>query len=135
MRSWIFPTSIDRFRIHDWLACHDKVDFRQPKSIKEGDIVYLYCTMPEGRVVYQMLVGQINISNDDTIDDTAYALKPEILYANQEESSYCRLKLLKHVVSDKLTLRNFRSLGCNSCFQNAQKVPDNLLPFIEECFK
>ena len=137
MKSWIFPTNIKKFRIHDFLSSYNLIDFKQTRSAKVqvGDIVYLYCTLPEGRIVYKMKIEKINLSYSETIDDAEYTLVSTLTSDSQKDCSFCRLRLIKSVDTDLLSLNNLRINGLKSCLQSQQGVKPCLLPYIEKCFE
>ena len=46
MEHWIFISSTKRFRMNDWLAANDFVEFKQTNKLNVNDIVFLYTTAP-----------------------------------------------------------------------------------------
>ena len=53
MTHWIFISSVKRFRMNDWLAKNDVVEYYQHNKVSVNDIVFLYTTAPIRRIVYR----------------------------------------------------------------------------------
>ena len=66
MKHWIFISSPKQFRMHDWLATNEYVEYIQRNKVQVNDIVYLYTTAPVQRIEYKMIVDRIN--NLDTLE-------------------------------------------------------------------
>ena len=77
MTYWIFISSTKQFRMHDWLASNEYVEYVQRNKVQVNDIVYLYTTAPVQRIEYKMVVDRINVPLDEIIDDSAYG-KPAL---------------------------------------------------------
>ena len=54
---WIVSSNSNKFRLDDLLRNNNVVDWKQGQyKFKTGDIVYIYSTLPKGRITYEMEV-------------------------------------------------------------------------------
>ena len=134
MQHWIFISSVKAFRMDDWLAINDFVEFFQRNKVYVNDIVYLYTTSPVCKIEYKMIVEKINIPLDKTIDDSAYSLRKE-QKKYDKDAKFLRLKLLKKVDNPNLHLHNLQAQGMTSLMKGNFKVSGELLDYIEEQFR
>ena len=136
MKHWIFISSPKQFRMHDWLAANEYVEYVQRNKIEVNDIVYLYTTAPVQRIEYKMIVDRINVPYDETIDDSAYSLRKEPTEVRFDmDTLFVRLKLIKKVETPLLHLNFLREYGLRSSMQSALTVSGDLLDYIETKFQ
>lgn len=135
MKHWIFISSPKQFRMHDWLATNEYVEYIQRNKVQVNDIVYLYTTAPVQRIEYKMIVDRINVPYDETIDDSAYSLREEPTEVRFDmDTLFVRLKLIKKVDTPLLHLNFLRGYGLRSSMQSALTVSGELLEYIETKF-
>lgn len=135
MKHWIFISSPKQFRMHDWLATNEYVEYIQRNKVQVNDIVYLYTTAPVQRIEYKMIVDRINVPYDETIDDSAYSLREEPTEVRFDmDTLFVRLKLIKKVETPLLHLNFLREYGLRSSMQSALTVSGELLEYIETKF-
>lgn len=134
MVHWIFISSVNRFRMSDWLKVNECVDFVQRNNVQVGDIVYLYITAPIKRIEYKMIVEKINIPYDEMIDDSEYSLITTNERQVGKTKMYLRLRLLKQVSTSNLHLDNLRMYGLESSMQAPFRINGELLDYIESQF-
>lgn len=135
MKHWIFISSPKQFRMHDWLATNEYVEYIQRNKVQVNDIVYLYTTAPVQRIEYKMIVDRVNVPYDETIDDSAYSLREEPTEVRFDmDTLFVRLKLIKKVENPLLHLNFLRGYGLRSSMQSALTVSGELLEYIETKF-
>lgn len=135
MKHWIFISSPKQFRMHDWLATNEYVEYVQRNKVQVNDIVYLYTTAPVQRIEYKMIVDRINVPYDEMIDDSAYSLREEPTEVRFDmDTLFVRLKLIKKVENPLLHLNFLRGYGLRSSMQSALTVSGELLEYIETKF-
>lgn len=136
MKHWIFISSPKQFRMHDWLATNEYVEYVQRNKVQVNDIVYLYTTAPVQRIEYKMIVDRINVPYDEMIDDSAYSLRDEPTEVRFDmDTLFVRLKLIKKVETPLLHLNFLREYGLRSSMQSALTVSGDLLDYIETKFQ
>ena len=136
MKHWIFISSPKQFRMHDWLATNEYVEYIQRNKVQVNDIVYLYTTAPVQRIEYKMIVDRINVPYDETIDDSAYSLREEPAEVRFDmDTLFVRLKLIKKVETPLLHLNFLHEYGLRSSMQSALTVSGDLLDYIETKFQ
>ena len=133
MEHWIFISSEKRFRMGDWLAKNDYVEFKQINHLSVNDIVYLYTTAPIQRIEYKMIVDKVDIPFKDSIDDSAYSLRKSSPHSADEK--FIRLKLIKKTDAQELHLSKLRLYGENTSMQGNHRVEGDLLEYIDSFFK
>ena len=70
MTHWIFPYNKSKFKLDEILSERNVVEGGQRKyKLQPGDVVYLYCSAPEKRITYKMLVTETDIPEDRILDD------------------------------------------------------------------
>ncbi len=134
MEHWIFISSTKRFRMHDWLAKNDVVEYLQLNHLSVNDIVYLYTTAPIKRIEYKMRVERTDIPFKDSIDDSAYSLLTEPYHFSPDDK-FIRLKLIKKVDTPELHLSKLRYYGENTSMQGNHRIEGDLLEYIDSFFK
>lgn len=134
MQHWIFISSTQIFRMNEWLAQHDFVEYYQRNKVCVNDIVYLYTTAPICRIEYKMIVEKINIPLNQIVDDSAYSVRKKTVKYNSD-AKFFRLKLLKKTNNPNLHLDCLRNYGLKSSMQSNLKVSGELLEYIEEQFR
>lgn len=107
------------------------IDWRQRAKYQVGDIVYIYCTKPIKKVMYKTIVEIASMSNEDIVDDTEYwYIKEE--HDKALKGKYARLRLIKQVDSDQLSLPCLMKQGLKAAPQGPVKITDNLVKYIDK---
>ena len=134
MEHWIFISSTKRFRMSDWLAENDFVEFKQTNKLNVNDIVYLYTTAPIQRIEFKMIVERIDIPLEEAVDDSAYSLskKPTVHLPHEK---FIRLKLIKKTDAPQLHLSMLRNYGENTSMQGNHRIEGDLLEYVDSFFK
>ena len=132
MQHWIFISSTKQFRMHDWLAENDVVEYEQRNRICVNDIVYLYTTAPVQRIEYKMVVEKIDIPWEEAIDDSKFSL---LNPPGQPVPKCVRLRLLEKVNTPLLHLNELRKYGLKSSIQSHLKISGELLDYIDSFFE
>lgn len=131
---WIVSSNSNMFRLGDLLRKKNVVDWKQGRyKFKTGDIVYIYSTLPEGRITYEMEIIKDNIPFDEAINQYEYWIDREEYQKGIVQNNYCRLKKLKTVDSEALFLHDLLKNGLNQAPQGAIKPSKKLLSYIKSC--
>ena len=134
MKYWIVPANISRFRLHDYLNDYDEIEWKQGNYRYEvGDIVFIYCSLPEQRIRYMLRVERINVPKEEWIDDSMYSINHE---ATVEDAGHkiCRFLLLKESHSAKLSLASLQANGLKSIPQSPRSLTGDVLEYILSVF-
>ena len=134
MKHWIFIASTKTFRMDDWLAENDFVEYYQRNKVREGDIVYLYVTRPSCKIKYKMRVERINSPLNELVDDSAYSMLKEPVIHDKDDKFF-RLKLLQKTSNPNLHLDCLRNYGVKGCMQSNFTISGELLEYIEKQFE
>lgn len=130
MKYWIVPSNDSTFRIGDAIAGQNGlVDWRTDK-FSEGDIVFIYKTVPEKRIHYKMEVMKVKMIFEDAMEQEAYWTDKELYYSGFI-SFYARLKLIEEYADDVLSLQHLHDHGYQGIPRSVREIKDvDLLDFL-----
>lgn len=96
MTYWIIPSNEYTFRLIDCLRETDVVDWRQGRyRYNVGDIIYMYSSWPQQRIISKMVVERINVPSSEYINDRKFWANIHEGERALEENKFIRLRLLK----------------------------------------
>ena len=130
MKYWIVPSNDSTFRIGDAIKAQDGfVDWRTDK-LSEGDIVFIYKTVPEKRVHYKMEVVKAKMIFEEAMEQESYWTDKELYYSGFI-SFYARLKLIEEYTDDVLSLHNLQEHGYQGVPRSVREIKDvSLLDYL-----
>ena len=132
--SWLIPANR---KLYDHEGAFDKfgyIDWRQGRHhFRVGDIVYIYCTLPIGKVRYKTIVDCVDMSFDEISDDREFWTDPT-QYESGRGGRYFRLRLLKEKDAEDLNLSALCAHGLASAPQTPMRVKADLLDYLEGIF-
>lgn len=135
MSNWLIPCNSDVFRIHDYFAKNCIVDWKQSHyKFMVGDIVYIYCSMPEMKIRYKCRVVLPNIEYSESINDEEYWTDKHISEAVAKQNRYVRMELIDALDSSELTLHTLMPYGLKKAPQGPQRIQGDLLLYIQSVF-
>lgn len=131
MTYWIVPSNNKFFRLQDLLKERNIVFWRQMNRFEVGDVVYIYSSSPESRLMFQMKVLRVNIPSSDCDTQKEY-------WANEKDYndslSIPRTEwqvIYKLPPSDALSLLQLRKYGLKSHMQASVRIDGSLLDYIK----
>lgn len=132
--SWLIPAN---GKLYNHEAAFDKfgyIDWKQNKyHYRKGDIVYIYCSRPIGKVRYMTIVDKTGMSFDEITDDREF-WTDTAKYDSGKNGAYVRLRLLKKKDSDKVNLAGLCAHGLCKAPQGPIRVRKKLLEFLKQNF-
>ena len=130
MKYWIVPSNDSTFRIGDAIKAQDGlVDWRTDK-LSEGDIVFIYKTVPEKRIHYRMEVVKAKMIFEEAMEQESYWTDKELYYSGFI-SFYARLKLVEEYTDDILSLQQLQAHGYQGVPRSVREIKDvTLLDFL-----
>lgn len=134
MTYWIIPFNPNYFRLADCLREQGFVEWTQRYKYKVGDIVFIYSSKPDSRILFMMEVTAINLSANECFDDSAYLLKISSIVANTDIPMGFRMIPLAENTSDMLTLHDLLEHGLKWVPQGGLKVKEPLLTHLLNVF-
>ena len=135
MTYWIIPFNPNYFRLADCLREQGYVEWTQRYKYQIGDIVFIYSSKPDSKLLYKMEVTATNLSANECADDRKYLLKPSEVDANANIPLGFRMVPLAENTSDKLTLNDLLEHGLKWVPQGGLKVKEPLLSYICSVFE
>lgn len=135
MKYWVIPCNLKIFRVTDYFNENDVVDWKQSHyKFETGDIVFIYIGLPYSSIRYMLEVVKCDVPYEDTFDAKSYwtdeHLKEELL----RDYKYVRLKLLKSVNTDELSLERLSAFGFKAPQGATYRLSSNLIEHINRCF-
>ena len=130
MKYWIVPSNDSTFRIGDAIKVQDGlVDWRTDK-FSEGDIVFIYKTVPEKRIHYKMEVLKAKMIFEDAMEQEPFWTDKTLYYGGMI-SYYARLKLIEEYTDDILSLHHLHEHGYEGIPRSVRECKDKgLLEFL-----
>ena len=108
---------------------HGFIDWRKMANYQKGDSVYIYCTRPLMRVMYETIVEIEEMSIESIVDDREYWYKMEE-YEKALGGKYVRLKLVKQADNEHLSLMALKQIGLKAAPQGPKRIDDALAKYI-----
>ncbi len=129
MTTWLISANPNMFD-HDaafrkWGYC----DWIQFGNFEIGDTVYLYASKQYGFIKFKTEVIKNNMKFEQIDKDDSLWLDTHDL--KRQEAKFSRLKLVKRIDDNKLTLNRLRLHGLKNAPQRSKKLDGELLKYIE----
>lgn len=126
MKYWIVPSNDHTFRIGDAIkAQNGMVDWRTDK-FSEGDVVFIYKTVPEKRIHYKMEVVKVKMIFDKAFEQEPFWTDKDQYYGGIT-SFYARFKLLEEYTDDTLSLDHMHEYGYQGIPRSVREIKDEAL--------
>lgn len=129
MKQWIMSASP---LIYDHMRAFQKngyIDWHQTRNFEPGDIVYIYCSKGVSRVQFLTCVEKVNIT--EAPEDAEFWKIKDI----PVKKKYFRLRLLKYVDKEELSLKNLKENGMKYAPQSPCVLTDQLAEYLGNYFK
>ena len=133
MGNWIIPANSKRYNFFSAFNNNNCIDWTKKAKYEEGDIVYLYCTKPQQKIMYKTVIDKIFTSSNSEVNDRKYWInKNEFDESKNIKKDFIRLKLLKYTDDENLFLDNLKDNGLKTAPQGPLRVNEKLLSYIEK---
>jgi len=133
MGNWIIPANSKRYDFFSAFNNNNFIDWTKKAKYEEGDIVYLYCTKPQQKIMYKTVIDKIFTSSNSEVNDRKYWInKNEFDESKNIKKDFIRLKLLKYTDDENLFLDNLKDNGLKTAPQGPLRVNEKLLSYIEK---
>lgn len=135
INTWIISANSQIYDYVSYFSSNTIVDWRQSAKYVVGDIVYIYCTRPQKRIMYKCEVIQHSIPYSEIAqNDDVNLWKNMDEYEKSKTRTYVRLKLLGQVNTEKLSLNALMKQGLKAAPQGPMKINSALHSYIDNCF-
>lgn len=127
VESWVLPCNLKLFDLVSHLESSDSVIWKRLRSVKEGDVVYIYIGAPYSEIRYKGVVESIRVDKE---------LLTKHPYAEQFIRLSCEDELFKIAVefefpSGKYTFKNLKSYGLGQV-QTMARADRRLKRYLEQ---
>lgn len=132
MTKWITPARHAIYNINAAFKALEEIDWRQRANVEIGDIVYIYCSKPDQKVMYKAEVVGKDIAPENIIDDKEFWNDMNEYQNAKYIPRYMRLRLMSQANRDELALDKLVTYGLKCAPQGCRKVPDSLANYIDQ---
>lgn len=127
---WILSADSKIYDYEKSFYDHNFIDWHQRFNFEEGDRVYIYTTSPYSKIEFVTLVERINMSFLEIRDDKEY-WRDISKYAEVKKGNFVRLRLLRIIEGDSLSLNNLKNNGLSIAPRGAIRVVGKLKQYID----
>lgn len=107
------------------------IDWKTYANYTVGDIVYIYCSRTKRKVMFKTIVEKTGIPfNEKTDDENLWNEKDEV----DRSMKYTRLRLIRTVDRDELSLENIRKIGIKNGPERPMKLSEDTVNYFEKFF-
>lgn len=128
---WLISANSKMYKHAEVFEARGYIDWKQKVKYQQGDLVYIYCTKPDMKVMFKTLVEKVNLKFSEITDDREYWIDIKV-YEKAQSGTYCRLKLLNQVDTDKLSLENLKKHGLKVAPQGPMRLSGELVSYINK---
>lgn len=131
MNYWIVPWNKNNYNLDAAIGSFGYVDWRQFFNFEIGDVVFIYCTLPCGRLVYELEVEKVNIPYNEISDDESFYVK-KTGWVKMPPKGYVRFRLVSPLNRDNEELSRTALVrnGMTDHLQRPIKIRSELLQHI-----
>ena len=123
------------FDIEGCLKEFGYVHWQQKNNFSIGDTIYIYCTKPEQRIRYKMIVCDVDLEFSPEVEqEQKYWVERERIKAGINANRYAYFKLSGRTDSPTLTFDKLLQNGVNGNIQGGITISDKLLQYVQENF-
>ncbi len=132
--NWLISCNVSLFDPFLAFSDMDEIDWPQSCYVKEGDIVYIYCTRPQMRIAFMTKVIRVSLAVDSATNKGEKYFKTSASFSRTPRFGYMRLKLIKTSTSKNLSLQKLISKGLHAAPQGPLRLYGVLLDYIKNQF-
>jgi 5-methylcytosine-specific restriction protein A len=135
VKTWIISANSQIYDYASYFSSNTIVHWRQSAKYGVGDIVYIYCTRPQQRIMYKCEVIRHSIPYSEIAGNDDISLWKDMdEYEKSKTRTYVRFKLLDRVDTDKLSLDALIKNGLKSVPRGPMTIHSELHTYIDSCF-
>ena len=127
--------SVPYFDLEGCLKKYGFVYWHRFFNYQDDDIIYIYCSKPEGRIRYKMIVEEALVeSSEDTAIGREFNSDKNAPDYWDNVTQFTKLRLLEETRSEALCIDELLKNGLNHAPQGAVCLNGQLLEYIEQNF-
>ena len=121
---WLISANSKMYDHYSSFKDNGVIDWKMNNTTYEiGDIVYIYSTRPQKRILYKCKILKINTPYERILDDSEYWLEPP---QDLTRTKYARFQLIKTFNDEKLSLDNMLMNGLSAAPQGPIKLSNKI---------
>lgn len=128
---WMISANEKKYNYRSAFEKWGYIDWKTYANYSIGDIVYVYCSKTSRKVMYKTKVEKTDIPYSDKTDDTKFWINKDDIDVSQK---FTRLRLIRTVDRDELSLDNIRKIGIKNGPEKAIKLSDEIVDYLEKYF-
>ena len=131
---WLISANSKTYNHKEAFKAYGYIDWKQKVNYEIGDIVFIYCSKPQQKIMYKTIVELINTSFEHITNDKKYWNKLEV-YEKAKGGRYCRLRLLDFTDNSLLDFEHLKEKGLKGAPQGPFRLKNKiLLEYIDSKF-
>lgn len=127
MTTWIIPCNAGFYDICGSFLHFKRINWRQSRSICQGDTIYIYVGVPIKAILYKCIATKVNLEEKE-IDDRKF-IKKDATLANKGQ--YMELELIDTFPPDALTFVVLAEHGLQGSIQGPRRPNEQLLDLLQ----
>lgn len=132
---WMVPANSKFFDLAGCLAKYGYVYWSQYYHFQTGDTVYIYCSSPESRVRYKMVVEAHDLTYSAEMgQEREFYVDPKDFDTPVRHNRFAKMKLISESSSERLSLAHLLDHGLGMAPRGALWVSGELLDYINNIF-
>jgi len=117
MQKWLISADTEAYDIQSYFEEDGYIIWKQIVKYKIGDIVYIYCNKPIGKIMFKACVEEVSIKLDETTDE-----------------EWVKLELIEQVDKEELSSEYLEKQGVKGTIRKPRKVKKEWENYIEKFF-
>lgn len=115
MQKWLISADTKKWNPAAFFAECGFVDWEKRNNYEIGDIVYIYCKQPVGKIMFKTFVKEMSSHNNSNEDWVIF-------------------ELMEYKDTEDLSLENLRKYGLNNAPMKPMKLNGKLEKYVDNCF-
>lgn len=133
--NWLISSNKKYFDLKGCLEKYGYVYWHRYYNYHNGDIIYIYSTKPDSRIIYKLEVEEALVTDKETIlIGQEFSSEKDAPKYWDDAKEYTKFRLIAQTQSDVLDIENLMNNGLNGAPQGAVCLSGNILEYIETNF-
>ena len=132
---WMVPANSKFFDLAGCLERYGYVYWSQYYHFQTGDTVYIYCSSPESRIRYKMIVEAHDLNYSSEMEqEREFYVDPKDFDMPVSHNRFAKMKLISESSSERLSLVHLMDHGLGMAPRGAMCLNGELLEYVSNAF-
>lgn len=128
---WMISANEKKYNYRSAFKKWGYIDWKTYANYSIGDTIYIYCSKTSQKVMYKTIVEKTDITYSDKTDDSEFWINKNDIDVSLK---FTRLRLIRTVDRDELSLDNMRKIGVKNGPEKAIKLSEGIVNYLEKYF-